>query len=491
MARGTGGELAMAPATRLSLRQWLELAVLLSGTFLAIMDVFIVNVAIPSIRQGLGASFAEVEFVVAGYGLTYAVSLITGGRLGDIHGRRRMFQVGMSAFMLTSTACGLAPSASLLVSARLSQGVAAAIMFPQVFSLIRVNFAHPGQRATAFAAMGAVLGMASIAGQVLGGLLVEADIWGLGWRPVFLVNLPIGLAALAASPFWVAESRAPGGIRLDLAGVSLGSLGLGLLLFPLIEGRELGWPSWAYAMLACSAPVLAVFGAQQHRKAREDRSPLLETSLFRDRGFLIGVLVVLIFYSTLNSSYLALTLLLQAGLGCSPLHAGLFLAANALAFMAASVLAGRLPRRWARQTLVAGAALAAASSLLAAATGWRVIPLTGRSLLPALALWGVGQGLLMTPLLNTVLGRVHEHYAGAAAGVLSTMQQVGGALGVAVVGVIFFTVLERGHALGLGQPEAYTQAFWSALLYGALGGAFTCLLLLGLPKGSLSPGGPS
>ncbi|NTI23614.1 DHA2 family efflux MFS transporter permease subunit [Rhizobium rhizogenes] len=475
---------ADAPGKSRPLRPWIGLAVMLCGTFMTIMDVFIVNVAIPSIRRDLGTSFAEVEFVIAGYGLAYAVALITGGRLGDIFGRRLMFMVGLVAFVLTSVVCGLAPSSLWLVIGRLAQGLAAAILFPQVFSLIRVAFVEPRHSAIAFSVMGVVLGLACVVGQILGGLLVEADLAGLGWRPVFLINIPIGLIAIAAAPFFIDESRSPARLRLDFFGVVLSALGLSLLLFPLIEGRELGWPAWLLTMLLCSVPVLAAFAVHQHCKSARHMSPLLETSLFHDRGFIVGVLVILVFYSTLNSTYFSLTLLMQIGLGLSPVPAGLVLASNALAFMGASLIAGRLPPHWGRFFLILGAAVAAASSLVGAATVSLAASLSGEALIPALVLWGIGQGFLMTPLLNTILRSVHEHHSGSASGVLSTMQQVGGALGVAVVGILFSSTLDHSRSLGMGEAAAYARAFVAASIYSACGAVVASALLLLLPRKS-------
>ena len=468
-------------------RLWIGLGVMLCGTFMTIMDVFIVNVAIPSIRQDLSASFAEVQFIIAGYALTYAIARITGGRLGDVYGRRRMFMVGLAGFTVASSLCGIAPTSAWLVATRLLQGGTAAILFPQVFALIRVIFVDARQRSIAFSTMGFVLGLACIVGQLIGGLLVEANLWGLAWRLVFLINIPIGLVAFVAAPFVIDESHSPSGRTMDLAGVLLSALGLGLLLFPLVEGRELGWPAWSFTMLAASVPVLAIFAIHQHRKSLLGTSPLLETSLFRDRAFAVGILIVLIFYSTLNSIYLSLALLIQIGLARSPVHSGLILASNALAFMVSSIVAGRLPQAWGRSSLIAGAAIAAVASLIAAATARSVAPLHGEELIPALVLWGVGQGLLMTPLLNTIVGGVHAHNAGSAAGMLSTMQQVGGALGVAVVGILFFSRLDHAHLLGQSEPSAYADAFMAAVLYGAGGAAVTCALLHLLPKKTSSP----
>lgn len=470
-------------AMRSAWRLWAGLIVMLTGAFMTIMDVMIVNVAIPSIRSDLGASFAETELVVAGYSLAYAVALITGGRLGDIFGRRRMFLIGLLGFTATSAACGLAPTPAALIVARLLQGLAAAILFPQVFSLIRVTFTEPRQRTAAFAVMGAVLGIAGIAGQLLGGVLVEADLWGLAWRPVFLVNIPIGLAAFAAAPRLIQESRSPEARHLDLLGVGLSAVGLGLLLYPLIEGREAGWPAWSIAMLLLSVPVLTFFAIHQHRRSLRQASPLLEMSLFHDRAFAIGMLLVLAFYSSLNSFFLSVAFLLQLGLRQSPLEAGLIFSTLGVAFVIASVVAGRLTLHHRRAVLIGGAAMALLGYGLAGGTAAIVTPLAARDLVLAFVVLGTGQGLLMTPLLNAILSGIHEGHAGSASGMLSTMQQVGGALGVAIVGILFFATLDRARAGGVAEPAAYAQAFTTAAIYSAAATAITLALLFTLQRG--------
>jgi EmrB/QacA subfamily drug resistance transporter len=463
-------------------RLWLGLAVMLLGPFMTVMDVMIVNVAIPSIRLGLGASYGEAELVVAGYGLAYAVALITGGRLGDLRGRRRMFVAGLLAFTVTSALCGLAPTAGTLILARLLQGVAAAMLFPQVFSLIRVTFPDPQACAKAFAALGVVLGLAAVAGQVLGGILVAADLWGLSWRPIFLLNVPVGLLAALAAPRLIPADVVRPGQRLDLAGVALSALGLGLLLYPLIEGREAGWPGWSLAMLAAAVPVLAGFALHQHARSRRGAFPLLQTALFRDRAFAVGVLLALVFYSTLNSVYLAYAFLAQLGLGRSALAAGLVFSPAAVSFMIASIAAGRVAPEHRRAVLMAGAAIAALGEFAAAATALLGAPLQAEALIPALLLLGTGQGLLMTPLLNTVLGGIRDGDIGSASGMLSTMQQVGGAFGVAVAGILFAAVLDGARAAGLGEAAAYARAFAAAAGYGGLATLVTLGLLFALPK---------
>lgn len=461
-----------SPHQAISWRRWLGLAVMLSGTFMAVLDAFIVNIALPNLKTSLGASFAELQFVIVTYGLAYAVMLITGGRLGDIFGRRRTFMLGMAGFTLTSLACGLAPDATTLILARIAQGLTAAIMSPQVFAMMRVGFPHERERAIAFACLGIVYGLSSVAGQLLGGFLVEANFFGLEWRPVFLVNLPLGLFALIAAPFVIKESRNTEAKRLDLPGVTMSAAGLLLLLYPLIEGREAGWPAWAFGMLALSLPVLGVFAWDQQRKSRRHASPLLEMRLFRNPVFAIGILAVFTFVSTQTAFYLALTVLLQNGLGASAMQAGLVFAPLALAFTATSVLAGRFAASRRYTLLIGGAAIVALSFAVIALQSWRAgAALTSRELLPALTLLGFGAGFFMTPLLNAILSSISGPDSGAASGMITTMQQTGSAFGIAIVGILFF------GRVSAGGPEAFPEAMALASLYGALGCGLVCLLL--------------
>jgi EmrB/QacA subfamily drug resistance transporter len=333
---------------------------MLTGSFVAVLDLFIVNISLPGIRADLHASFADAQLIVAGYGLTYAVGLIAGGRLGDLYGRRRMFIAGIGGFTVASFACGIAPDPNALIAARLLQGLAAAILFPQVLSLMRVIFVDPQERAAAFAMLGATQGLAAIAGQIGGGLLVAADIGGLGWRPIFLINVPTGVITMIAAARVLSESTAPGAHRLDLAGVVMSAVSLSLLLYPLMEGREAGWPAWAFAMLGLSIPALAAFAWHQHRKSGVKASPLVDTRLFRHSAFTTGVVAVLIVCTTLVSFYVMLAFVLQAGLGRTPLVAGAVFAPLALAYAIASFVAGRAgPERSRTVLLIAGIILTA------------------------------------------------------------------------------------------------------------------------------------
>jgi MFS family permease len=265
--------------------KWISLAVILVGPFLGVIDFFIANIGIPSIRTSLGASFSEIELVIAGYGLTYAVCLITGGRLGDIFGRKVTFILGMAGFTVTSALCGLAPTAGWLIFWRLTQGCTAAVMFPQALSFIQVNFAGPSKR-VAFSLYGAMIGFGSIVGQLLGGFIIQANFFGLGWRPIFLINLPIGIITIISASVVLGESRAKAAPKLDLGGVAILTIGLALFAYPFMEGQQQGWPLWAWASLFASFPVLWAFFVFERRQSARNHSPLIEPRLFRDRGLL-------------------------------------------------------------------------------------------------------------------------------------------------------------------------------------------------------------
>jgi EmrB/QacA subfamily drug resistance transporter len=427
-------------------RRWAALPVVLAGTFMVVLDFFIVNVALPAMQADLRASSGAIEWVVAGYGLTFATLLITAGRLGDQLGRRRMFSAGVALFTLASAACGLAWSPTALVVARLAQGVAAALLSPQVLSIVGV--AYTGQdRVRALSVYGIVLGLAAVGGQVLGGVLVQADVAGLGWRSCFLINLPIGAVALALTPRVVPESRSERASRLDVTGTALITAGLIAVVLPLVEGRQHGWPLWTWLSLGAAPAILVAFAHHQRRLSRGGGAPLLDPALFRERSFSAGLLAQLVFFSTMASFFLVLALYLQLGRGLDALQAGLVFTIMAAAYLAASMRAPGLTARLGRRVLAAGAlVLAAGHALLALSvadvgTGGPV-----GLLAPALVLVGTGMGLVMTPLTSTVLATLDPRHAGTASGALATAQQVGNALGVAVTGVVFFGALDGGFA---------------------------------------------
>jgi EmrB/QacA subfamily drug resistance transporter len=458
-------------------RRWLVLVVVSAASFLGVLDFFIVNVSIPAIKENLRANFAEIQLMIAGYGLTYAVCLITGGRLGDILGRKRMFLAGMAGFTLASALCGLAPTPAVLIAARILQGITGAIMFPQVLSIIQVSFpVH--ERAAAFGIFGMIVGTGSFSGNVLGGLLVQGNLFGLGWRPIFLVNLPLGVVALVAAAYLVHESRSPKAVRLDLGGVALVSIGLFLLVYPLVEGREAGWPLEMFVCLAASLPALATFARYEKWISGRGGSPLVELGLFRNRVFVAGLITTMVYYGGLSAFFLTVTVYLQEGLGLSPLEAGLTFAPFAVGFLIASSLAVKLTPRLGRRVIQLGAFLMASGLVviitLASVDGTAV---PGLGLVPALMVYGVGQGFVMPTLLSTVLSGIPTHDAGSASGVLSTVQQVALAMGVAVIGSVFFAILGSP-----AQPDEFGRAIAVALIFNLALLAATIGLVFRLPR---------
>jgi EmrB/QacA subfamily drug resistance transporter len=329
-------------------RRWLALAAVLCATLLGVLDFLIVNIAVPSIRGSIGATDAEIQLTIAGYGLAYAVCLITGGRLGDIYGRKKLFMLGMTGFTFASALCGLAQTPLQLVAARVLQGLLASAMTPQVLSIIQVSFS-PKEKGLAFAIMGAIVGVGSFIGNVFGGWLVGADLFGLGWRPIFFVNVPIGLCALVAAWFLVRESKAPNATSLDWTGVGLSASGLFLLIFPLAEGREQSWPWWAFASIALSFVVIGVFYRWEKALKESGGTPLVDTSLFEDRAFSAGLAAVLVLFGGLGSFALTLTLFLQSGFKVTPANSGIIFSPLPVAFLLSSLLTVRLAQRMGRE----------------------------------------------------------------------------------------------------------------------------------------------
>ncbi|MFC0003834.1 MFS transporter [Micromonospora siamensis] len=423
-------------------RHWGVLAVILCCDFMITLDFFIVNVAIPSMQTDLRANSAAVQFIVAGYGLAYASGLITWGRLGDMRGRRRMFTLGIVLFTIASAACGLAPTAGALVAARIAQGLSAALMAPQVLAILGIVYIG-ADRARAFAVAGLGKGLAAVFGQLIGGLLIQADAGGLGWRLCFLINVPVGVAVLVAAPRVVPESRAGGRTSLDLVGTVLVASGLVAAVLPLVEGRRQGWPPWSWLCLAAAVPLLAAFAAHQRRLTARGGQPLVDTALFRGRAFTVGVVTTLLYYAGMGAFLLVLALCLQQGYGLSALHAGLVCTAIGVGFFAATLAGPALTRTLGRQAVALGA--------LALAGGWLILAVTVGGLgpdgdvvllTPALLVCGVGMGLIMAQLTSMTLAGIGAGHAGAASGVLNTAVQIGSAIGVALIGIVFYGATE-------------------------------------------------
>jgi EmrB/QacA subfamily drug resistance transporter len=426
--------------------RWAPLPVILSGTFMVVLDFFIVNVALPSIQSGLHASSSAIEWIVAGYGLTSAVFLVTGGRLGDRLGRRRAFSLGLGLFTLSSAVCGIAPNDTVLVVARLVQGAGGALLMPNVMAIIGVAYTG-ADRVRALSVYGMVMGLAAVGGQLIGGVLVQADVAGLGWRTCFLINVPIGLAALALAPRTVPESRDDKAAGLDPVGTGLLTVALTALVLPLLEGRVHGWPAWTWISLALAPLVLVAFAIQQRRLARRGGNPLIDPTLFAQRAFSAGLLAQLVFWCGQASFFLVLALYLQSGRGLSALDAGLVFTILAFAYLMASMRAPDLAVKYGRKVLAAGAlTLAAGHAILLATVGEIGVGGSIAALVPGLVLIGAGMGLGITPLATIILSGMKPEQAGAASGALTTMQNVGNAIGVALIGVIFFGALHAGFA---------------------------------------------
>jgi MFS family permease len=390
--------------------------------------------------------------------------VITGGRLGDVYGRRRVFMVGLAAFTATSALCGLAPSAALLAASRAAQGAAAALMIPQVVSIIAASFPEQ-DRPKAFGMFGAVAGLATVVGPLLSGVLLEADVF--GWRAIFLVNVPLGLLAIAGVCALVRESRPARPPRLDLAGVGLLTVALVLLLLPLVEGHQLAWPAWTIAALVASMPALGLFALHQRHRERRGASPLVPPSLFRRRTFAGGTLATLTFFSSPPALFFAITIALQGG-GTSPLDTALGFVPLSLASVPTAVVSVALARRWGRALVVAGALVVVMGiALLLAGVTMAGAALTTSTLLPGLVVTGLGLGLVSPALIDVVLAGLDPRDVGAASGVRSTASQLGGAIGVALIGLVFYSALPARPATPAdGYAHALIGALWYALAVG-------------------------
>jgi MFS family permease len=454
--------------------RWLMLLVLLAGQFMALLDVTIVNVAMPTIGRSLHASGAELQLVVAGYTVSYAMLLITGARMGDLYGRRRMFLAGAAIFTLASLVCGIAPGIEVLIGARFVQGAGAAAMMPQIMSVIQVRF-EGAVRARALSAYTAVLSCGFVAGQVIGGVLVTANLFGEAWRPVFLVNVPIGLAVVALVPRLVPEGG-PGGLvppvaggsggssprastarRLDLTGLAIVVPAVFLIVLPLMLGHQEGWPPWVFACIALGLILGVGFIGVERRIADRGGDPLLNPAVLQAPGLVPGLVAVAVLMITYGGFLFSFALHLQAGLGDSALRAGLTFAPCALVFGICGYFWRRLPTA-SHHLLAPLGCLVAVGGYLTVAAVLRSGGSGGIPLQVALVITGAALALGFSPLVTHALVRVPLHQAADASGLLTTTIQLGQAIGVATFGSLFLTLdTERdtvapaasGHALAI------------------------------------------
>jgi EmrB/QacA subfamily drug resistance transporter len=462
MADGQVGGRSLLPG------RWRVLTVSLAAAFMTLLDVSIVNVALPSIERDLGASAASAQWVISGYALAYGLALVPAGRLGDTLGRRRMFLIALSAFVVTSALSGAAPTTGLLIAARLCQGVAAGTLYPQSSGLIQELFAG-AERGRAFGFLGGTVGLATAAGPVIGGLILAAFAGPDGWRWVFYVNLPIGLVALALAARLLPKAATAGRqrVHLDLVGSLLLGGGVLCLLLPLVDAADGGlarlWPLSALAVV-----LLAGFAWWEAKTVRRGRQPLLDPQLVHIAGYVPGLAIGLVYFIGFTGIWLVLALFFQDGLGYSPLRSGLAVTPFALGVAVSAVLAGRLVSRVGRWLTVTG--------LTMTAVGLAVTALVLRHVGGDQAAWaaagplllgGLGGGMVTSPNVTLTLESVPVQMAGAAGGALQTAQRIGSAIGTALLASVFYRVLTgSGH----DYPRAVSDALLCAcgLMLGAL-----------------------
>ena len=466
--------------------RWIAFGVLLGAGFMNLLDLTIVNVALPSLQTAFNATTSQIEWVVAAYILVFALGLLPAGRLGDIYGRRALFIAGVVVFTIGSALCGFATSIETLVAARVVQAMGSAMMTPQTLAFVPALFA-PREQGVAFALGGLSAGMASVVGPLLGGLLIGADIWGLGWRPIFLVNLPFGVLAIVMALKYVPKLKPQPNMGNDFVGIGLAGIALLMVVFPLIEGRQLGWPVWCFALMAAAMPMAAVFIGWQHRQAKRGAAQLLPVALLANRQFLIGTGLAALLFSGIPSFFLVLAIYLQSGFGLVPLQSGLTTIPFSVGVLVASVIASKLGLRWQRQRITVGAlCLMVGMIIVRFVVAGTEDAIVWAWFAPPLFLAGVGLGSTISPLFQMVLSSVAGRDAGSASGALQSFQQVGGALGVAIMGQIFFSTLMKGGA----APHAlYSDALRYALIYNICAFAVISMAVWLLPKPILR-GGP-
>jgi EmrB/QacA subfamily drug resistance transporter len=446
-------------------RRWIAMCVLLMASFMNMIDITIVNVALPSMQKSLGVSESGIEWVVAGYILAFALGLLPFGRYGDIIGKKKIFLIGVASFSIASLLCGLADNVEMLIAARIIQGIAGAVMTPQVLALAQIMF-PPKERAVAFSLFGLTAGLASVAGPVTGGLLIHADLWGLGWRPIFLINVPIGIACVLAGRALIPDVKGNPGLRNDWVGIALAALAMFVLIFPLIEGRGFGWPAWTFAMMAAFVPLAALFIWWERRQNARGAAELVPLGLMHNRNFVVGSLGLMVFFSAMPGFFLILALFLQSGYQLDALHSGLTTIPFPIGVLVASVVTGRLGGKAPRFRILLGSAALIVSALLlrhvVAGVGDQVV--SSDFILPLL-IGGLGTGITISPLFQTALSVVPPRDAGSGSGALQSIQQVGGAFGVAIISQIFFSLLASKMAGGVTAHEAFKASFEAAVLY--------------------------
>ncbi len=459
---------AESATTRYRLR-WVVAAVVLAAATMDLLDATIVNVAGPSIHRQLGGGASTLQWLSASYTLAFAVLLIAGARLGDIYGRRRLFLVGSAGFTLFSAASAAAPTIGVLIAFRVLQGSFGALMIPQGFGLMKQVFDDDAEMDKALGLFGPATGVAMLGAPILAGALIDANLWGIGWRLVFLINVPIGVASLLLALWSLPAGASHPGVKLDISGVGIVGLALVAIIYPLIQGRTEGWPAWCFAMLAGGAVLLFVFLAYEGRRGI---NALIEPALLTNRTYLSGIAVSLALFGAFGGLLLCISLYGQLGEGWSPIHAGLTLTPMVMGMILGMFGSNAAVKRLGRHLLHIGMALIAAGAAVLAVmlTGARTA--SSWDLVPGLFLVGSGVGATIGQLFRFILNSVGMDEVGSASGVFEAVQQLSSALGVAVLGTIFFSVFEHHLA-----TDALRITAWACLA--PLAAAF--LLVFRLP----------
>ncbi|WP_128437315.1 MFS transporter [Streptomyces cyaneus] len=440
-------------------RRWAALAVILGAEIMDLLDGTVMNIAAPAVRADLGGSLSVIQWITVGYTLAFAVLLVVGGRLGDIYGRKRMFVIGAVGFTLASVLCAVAGSSEMLIAARFLQGGLGALMIPQGLGLIKQMF-PPKESAAAFGAFGPAIGLGAVLGPIIAGFLVDADLFGTGWRSVFLINLPIGAAVIIGAVLLLPEGKAPVRPKFDVGGMLLVTLGLTLLIFPLVQGRERGWPAWTFVLMAAGAAVLAAFVAYELRQEKRGGATLIELSLLRRSRYAAGLAVALVFFTGISGMSLLLGLHLQIGLGFSPTRAALTMTPWSVFLVVGAILTGAvLGAKFGRKALHGGLVVMALGVLIMLLTiGDQAGGLTSWELVPGIAVAGLGMGIMIGLLFDIALADVDKQEAGTASGVLTAVQQLGFAVGVAVLATLFFGLLGSQATASVADGESRTRA---------------------------------
>jgi EmrB/QacA subfamily drug resistance transporter len=423
--------------------RWAALVVTMSATVMDLIDGTVLQVALPSLRQQLDASSTQLEWAMAGYTLAFASGMITASRLGDRYGRLKVFQAGLAAFTLTSLLTGLSVNPEMLVAFRIAQGASASLMVPQVLAMLRTEF-PPEEQQRAATIYGLTFSVGGVGAPLLGGVLLNADLFGLGWRPIFFINVPVGVAAFVGTVLLCRDSRSERAATADARGLVIATAAMLAVLYPLVEGRTLGWPWWIFALVAACPLLLWVFARYERAVIRQGHTPLIDPALLRQRAALGGLSVAVLFFA--GAAYpVILTVHLQSTVGYSPLHTALTIVPAAVGVGLFSPFATRL-RQIGRPLAVTGClVLAAGMALTAAAVGRYGTELHSWQLIPGLLIGGIGMSMASGVLIATVLAKTPGHHVGPAAGLVNTSIQLGAASGVALLGTVYFGLLDGGH----------------------------------------------